>query len=292
MVIYVQSRGLTQEHDYRWLRVNAKEKIPEIPSVLNQPLFPSNTKISEIIDHQKESIVLARRSNDLLLLITGLNAGKDRVDFAGRSVRNSLLWVRGYSAENEKQMRGILLQALRGQLEAKLGEAVKVGGEYGFEVDYSQLKEIGELTSEDLQSHHNVSDVFKVGQNSLELREDLALELISNCLPDRPGLLVVVTSLKKEADLKRIQVWRSLSSRVEFNEWHNFKPIVMSSVPQKKTKLILSIIAVLIVAATAIAIFLLVQTPPQIQPIPPEEEISEMSILFLPCLNQLICIMS
>ncbi|MEC4804291.1 MAG: hypothetical protein SAJ12_09670 [Jaaginema sp. PMC 1079.18] len=292
MVVYVQSRGLTQEHDYRWLRVNAKDQTPEIPIVLNETFFPSNIKIGELIDHQKESIVLARRSNDLLLLITGLKAKQDRVDFAGRSVRNSLLWIKTKNDSNEKQVRSILLQALKGQLEAKLDDAVRVGGEYGFEVDYSKLKEIGNFTSETLQSHQNASDLLKVGQNSVELREELALELISNCLPERQGLLVVVTSLKKEADLKRIQVWRSLSSRVEFNEWQEFRPSAINPTSQKKTKLILSIIAISIIVATAIALFLIVQTPPPIQPIPDEEEISETAILLLPFLNKLIGIMS
>jgi hypothetical protein len=275
MVIYVQSRGLTQDHDYRWLKVDGNHQTPVIPELLNRPIEGTQITPVDLIDSQKFSIVLFRFGNELTLLITGLKAGEDRIDFAGRTIRNSLVIQDRYAYE--KRFRNIVIRALTNQLELDLNTAICSGGDYGFTVDLAAITALQNL--EKLQFGEAESHLDKLAKNSPERRQDLALELSQNSLPNRQGLLIVVTSFKTDAVLKKINVWRGLSSRIESEDWQVFNErpqanptelnstTVANQTPEKKGGLIFLLLLLLLIAIAILILFYLrTQVSPQPRP--------------------------
>lgn len=264
--VYVQSRGLTQNDDYRWLKIETNGQIPEIPAILKGAIQADGKRMVpvELIDSQKFSIVLFRIANELTLLITGLKAGEDRIDFAGRSIRNSLL-IRGRYGY-EKDFRGILIRALTEQLELDLDRIITSGGDYGFTVDKKALRTLAKL--EDLQFDSQANHIDRIVKNTPEHRQDLALELRQNQLPNREGLLIVVTSLKAGSVLETMGVWRGLSNRIESENWKDYNtrmppntavsrqsilPVTPSQTQVKKGGLILLIVLLLIILVAILA---------------------------------------
>ena len=221
LVTYVQSRGISQESDYRWLKVRENSQIPEIPPVLKRPIsidFKTQVRVYDLIDSQTHSIVLARSDNELVLLVTGLKAREERTDFMGRKVRNSVAYVCSDSNDNELIIRSLAVRALRGELEGEVDKAVNIGGEYGFEVSFEKISQLARL--EDVESLEAEQQI-RIGENSIEFKEDLALELEQHCLPKtkRDSILIAVTGIKSKDALIQAKVWRSLSSRVKTQEW-------------------------------------------------------------------------
>lgn len=225
MEIYIQSCGFSVDDDYRWLRVNADFQQPEIPPILTRLILTDNrtqVRVTDLIQSESPSLVLARDSGELLLLITGLEA-RERQDFRGRKIRNSVAWVCQDSDENELFLRAISVAALRGKVEEKIDSTVAFGGEYGFQVDFAKIRQ---LISEDelikIQSIAAKRDdkiSYKIGKNSPELKAQLADELAGYSLPLDNGILVVVTGIKKESTLRQAGVWRGLSNLVEVEGW-------------------------------------------------------------------------
>lgn len=221
MAIYVQSCGVSQDNDYRWLKIRENTHIPETPAILKRP-FPgvagTTVRVTDMIDSKTPSIVLARSDGELLLYVTGLKAKDERADLYGRPVRNSVAWTFQDSDDNERVIRSLAVRALKGELESVIDEAVNVGGEYGFEVS---LKKISQLAQPEKIESLEAESPIRIGKNSLEFKEQLALELERHCLlkeePHR--LLVVVTGIKTEDALLRARVWRGLSARVTAQEW-------------------------------------------------------------------------
>ena len=203
MVIYVQSRGKPQQKDYQWLKVRKDNFVRKIPPILKI------ISVSELIDSKKYSLVLGRNDGELVLLVTGLSS--ERIDFMNRPIRNSIAWVDQYSPENEKIMRSLAVLALRDKqaLEKIVNEAVvetEVSSEYEFEVNRAQINQLSESIA--VQSNDNPDKRNKIGNNSPELQSEVASELESNRLPDRDGILVLVTSRSElhQAE-KKIPVW-------------------------------------------------------------------------------------
>lgn len=216
MVIYVQSRGISQENDYRWLKVDRNTQISEIPTSLTEPINGTRAKIVELIDSQKFSLVLARLSDRLLLLVTGLKARDERTDFTGRKVRNSIVWLYPDDSEHRARLRAIAVRALRGELDEQVDRAIESVPDRGFEVDWYRIRQISETTA--LENRYDSDPTKKIGKNSEEVKQELALELEANDFPQNNGLLVLVTSIKTESALKDIGVWRGLSNRVEYEK--------------------------------------------------------------------------
>lgn len=208
MEVYVQSRGFSEDYDYCWLKIthNAQQRLI-LPILIR-------CKIADLIQSEAPSVVLARDSGELLLLVTAQEASEERIDFRGRKIRNSVAWV-GQDFD-EPVLRAIAVRALRGLLKDEIDRAVNFGGEYGFEVSlsaFSQLasmKEVGNLSA-------NLEK--KIGKSSQSLIDDLVYELQKHCLPREDGPLVVVTGIKSEAALKQAGVWRALSSQVNGSDW-------------------------------------------------------------------------
>ncbi|MBD2125683.1 hypothetical protein NDI39_12560 [Microcoleus sp. ZQ-A2] len=239
MKIYVQSCGVAQEHDYCWLN--------ESQNIVEEPGFVKQAK--NLIQSEAHSVVMARNSDQLLLLVTGLKAS-GRKDYRGRPIRNSLAcigqaWVDQPTDEqtDEPTLRAIAARALLGTLEKDIDDAVKSGGEKGFEVSFEKLKTLTEAvkktakieciapneeTNEDRQKK-------KIGRTSDKLKQELASDLEKYCLPrqktenktDNQQVmpLVVVTGIQDEETLQNKKVWRGLSSLVDSNSqsWKEIK---------------------------------------------------------------------
>ncbi|MCL1471091.1 hypothetical protein [Argonema antarcticum] len=149
MKIYVDSRGFSQDYDYRWIEVTETEqKRPEeLPYILR--------KTAELIEIDAASVVLARNGSwladsylaesiqsirekgvnregfkafkdllsqdlkafynsenrELILLITAIEPS-DRRDFIDRQIRISMAWICEASDDNEKLLRWLAIMAL------------------------------------------------------------------------------------------------------------------------------------------------------------------------------------
>jgi hypothetical protein len=275
MAIYVQSRGKNQDQDYRWLRIKSNEYYPENPDFLLQPISSLTVRPIDLIESQKPSIILVATPNDYCLLVTGLKAREERKDYVPRLIRNSVLWICRKDRENLK-IRSLLIRALRGELEPAVDKIINISGKYGFEVDYKALKELSNSTL--VIGNNEPIDSGKIGRNYDSLREELALELESNVLPDKPGLLVLVTSIKSASALKETHVWRGLSNRIESEEFKQYSLAITKPGTEKKTLWLGIAIAILLLIAIAlITIELTIPQQPQIAPNPQTQEESTQS---------------
>ena len=263
MAIYVQSRGKNQDQDYRWLRIKSDEYYPENPSFLLQSIDNSPFKPVDLIESQKQSVMLVANRDNYYLLATGLKA-RERTDFAGRSIRNSVLWICQKDSENTK-VRSLLIKALRKKLEQEIDEIINASGKYGFEVDYESLVTLSHSVL-DLKNNQNTDLSCKIGGNCVSLREEIALELESNALPNKEGLLVLVTSLKSADSLKKTGVWRGLSNRVKAEELEKYGSLAINqSTTEKKTLWLGIAIAIILIVAIS---FSIIKTNPPPKPEP------------------------
>lgn len=226
MEFYVQSRGVAQEHDYCWLDEN--HNIIEA--------HPLVKKAKDLIESEAPSVVLARNSGELLLLVTGLKSS-ERKDYRGRTIRNSVAWIAQDTDENECTLRAIAARALLGSLETEIDGAVKSGGEKGFEVSFEKIKTLTKAKTNPAKSELLDSDKEKqkIGRTSDKLKRELASDLEKYRLPRQEPEhksdnqqfvpLVVVTGIQDEETLQRAGVWRGLSSLVDSNSenWEDMK---------------------------------------------------------------------
>jgi hypothetical protein len=224
ITIYVQSRGIAQERGYCWVD---DKNIVEAHSLVKEA--------KDLIESEAFSVVLARNSNKLLLLVTGLEAS-ERKDYRGRTIRNSVAWV-GQDTD-EPTLRAIAARALLGFLEKDIDGAVKSGSEKGFEVSFEKIKTLTEATTNPAKSELLDSDKEKqkIGRTSDKLKRELASDLEKYRLPRQEPEhksnnqqfvpLVVVTGIQDEETLKKAGVWRGLSSLVDSNSqsWEDMKP--------------------------------------------------------------------
>ncbi|MGF1589651.1 MAG: hypothetical protein ACFCU7_10470 [Pleurocapsa sp.] len=254
VIYYIQSRGKNQDEDYRWLRIKPNEYYPENPDFLLQPISNLSIKPIDLIESQKFSIILVARRNDYCLLVTGLKAREERMDFMGRPVRNSILWICRKDGENIK-IRSLLILALRGELDRVIDETINISGKYGFEVDYDRLKHLSNSTLA-IGNNYQTDASCKIGKNCDSLREEIALELESNVLPEREGLLVLVTSIKSASTLKDTGVWRGLSNRVEFHEFKQYASLDVTKFETEK-KTIWLLIAIAVISTIAISFLII-----------------------------------
>ena len=121
-------------------------------------------------------------------------------------------------------IRSLLIRALKGKLEQEIDKTINVAGEYGFEVDYKSLVELSNSVL-NVENNQNTDPSCKIGSNSESLRQELASELQTNPLPDRNGLLILVTSIKSASSLQEIDVWRGLSSRIDNKEFEKYSSL-------------------------------------------------------------------
>lgn len=220
MDIYIQSRGFEQDYDYRWLQVGNDGSIqPKLP--------PIGLTVPSLIDRETPTVVLERLvDNQLLLLLTGLEP-KGRVDFLDRQIRIAMAWVG--ATTDEPLLRSLAASALIDEdyhlLVEQLNQAVGLGGNYGFQVSLPEMKRLITVIRNPQQlSNQPPTLTPKIGRNITTLRYELAEELRTCHLPPTPGILIVVTGIKKPEALQEAGVWRSLSLLVEGESWQEFSP--------------------------------------------------------------------
>ena len=219
MKIYVQTAGFSPEHDYCWLSVNKDSQ-----NQVDEPILIKEFR--QLIQNEVPSVVIARNSGELLLLITGLKAG-ERTDFRGRKIRNSIAWVCENS--DEKFLRKIAIRTLRSflgedSLQDDVDKAVKDDNKDGIEVSFET---VDRLKWEDNVTDDTPKEERRIAPNSEEEVKKLIKGLEEYKLPDGDGPLVVYTGIKAESALDEAVIWWGLSSLVEKGEWK--KPLKKNS---------------------------------------------------------------
>ena len=204
MEIYVKSRGVSK--DYCWLDQTKKE-ISD-PPYLKPAMKMVNSDYFSLVFYRPKD-----QNNKLFLLITGFKSQK-RIDQHSRNIRNSLLWVGKDS--DEATLRKLAIQALNGELEAKVDSAViSENNDQGFTVNFDRLKpeNLGLASVE-----NNPADSAKIG-NLSALKNDLIGDLKKYALPKHDGMLVVVCETVSKSSLEGEQVWRGLSDQISDDDW-------------------------------------------------------------------------
>lgn len=208
MKIYVQSRGISQ--DYCWL--NENQEIEEEPDLVK--------KVQNLIESEALSVVLARNSDNLLLLVTGLKSS-ERKDYRGRTISNSVAWIAQDTEENECILLAIAAHALRDSLKKDIDSAVNSGGEKGFKVSFEKIRELA-VAPVEKQPLPWDKKKQEIKYASKENKEKLADELKAYCLPQhKSGLLVVVTGIQDKETLEKAGVWRGMSNLVTKDKEEN-----------------------------------------------------------------------
>lgn len=214
MEIYVQSRGVAQEHGYCWFDEN--QKIVEEPGLVK--------KVKNLIESEAPSVVLARNSDKLLLLVTGLEAS-ERKDYRGRTIRNSVAWVGQDTDENECTLRAIATHALRSSLKKDIDGAVEPCGEKGFKVSFEKIKKLAAEAKAERQELPRHRKNKEIKYASTENKEKLADELEKYRLPQHESFpLVVVTGIQDTETLEKARVWRGMSNLVTKGKEENQQP--------------------------------------------------------------------
>jgi hypothetical protein len=202
MDIYVQSCGISK--GYCWLDQN-QTRISDLPDNFKGML--------KIVDGDYFSLAIYRANGQLSLLVTALES-QNRIDNRTRKICNSLLWVGKDS--DEATLRSLSIQALNGELEAKVDPVVvSENNDQGFTVKFDLLKpeNLGLVSVE-----NNPADSDKIG-NLSALKDELIGDLKKYALPKHDGMLVVVCSTVSKSSLEREQVWRGLSDQISDDEW-------------------------------------------------------------------------
>lgn len=259
MNIFVQSRGCSLDFEYCWL--------PAVPPYL--------ATISNLIQSESPSVVLARFHKELVLLATGLDS-PEKKDFRDRPIRHSIVWILDENDDNETQVRAIAVQALQGSLANQVDRYIQFGGENGFEASIpdieimsrsfssGELMGISPLPSSELP--------LKIGRNSRDLRDDLACKLQDYRLRKGCEFIVIATGVKSEDALEKAGAWRSLSNLVKSENW---KKLSKSEVQQSSFfgMAIAIIVAVIVVIALIMLIVLLhpFNLKQEVTPSPPQE---------------------
>jgi hypothetical protein len=228
MTIYIQSRGIAPEDDYCWLKIEDANQVVAIPQILNQ------LGLVSLIDSQMFSLVLARHQQYFILLVTGLEATPGEVDFMGRKIRNSLVWM----SSQEATIRVLTVAALQGKLANPLEDAIsrEVNPTQSFTVNTQKLRNLIDLVS--VESCHNSYSACQLANNCESLRQQLALEIQANYLPTNHDWLIVITTIKSAQDLEKLKVWRGLSNRIQATEL-----TATTKPPEKKTLFQTAVIA-------------------------------------------------
>lgn len=229
MQIYIESRGFSQDDDYRWLKVTEESE-----ARVDQEYLPTIIQeANKLIDSESASIVLSRKNNSLLFLLTSIEP-VDRLDFAHRQIRISVAWLMSDSLDNERILRMLAASALdteeRQDLTTEISQAVILGGDLGFQVDFQHIQKLTNISAaKNLLQDKLPNTTKKIAQLSPQRQQELASELKEYRLPNQQGLIVVVTGIKKEQALIDANIWRSLSSLVVYSDWQ----IINQTLPEK-----------------------------------------------------------
>jgi hypothetical protein len=227
MKVAVRSAGTGRDFDYSW----KGDDLPEFDSIKN------------LIESESPSVVIKSQSENLLLVITGIKS--NRKDFGGRVIRNSVTWLVAKNVESEKGIRRLASLALKDQISSELDKLIFPSEDKDFTFDKDALRKMVSMVegidSRELDKTRGLKQIAKVGE---ENKRELAQELEKYRLPNKDGVLVVVTGVKSERVLKDAEVWRGLSLNVTSDEFEPYK--TQSDKSSVFLKAIIIIVAVMI----------------------------------------------
>lgn len=213
MEIYIQSCGKSLEQDYSWQKLSDDERAYKVePSKIIE-------WINRYVQKDAHSVFIGRKENKLILFISNLESSQ-RSDYVGRKARNSILFI-AKNQEEEFLIRYLAASSLEdiNVFTSAIDKTISFGGnESGFVVDHHQFHEI---LDQDLGKLGTLTtnNICKIGKNSPELRADLANEILNSRLPQKEGVLVVVTHYQDPKLFKETKVWRGLSALIAENSW-------------------------------------------------------------------------
>lgn len=244
MKVYLQSAGNSPDFDYAWQQ--------EVPNFLS--------RVSGYIQSESPSVVLCRFDGQLFLLVTALESTTKK-DFAGRVIRHSVAWVCDDNNDNEMLLRAIAVEALQGVLSSKVDKLVDLDRKTGFTFREDDFQRLGNsILQEGAVEKSSLDDseiTRKIAKNSQKLKEDLAYKLQRFNLPSNYELLVVVTGIKSEDSLVQANIWRSLSSLVQSENWEPVSNKKKEGVLPKKLIQAISLLLLLLIIGLVIFLILL-----------------------------------
>ena len=258
MQVYIESRGFSQDDDYRWLKVTEESQ-----TRVDQEYLPTIIQeANKLIDSESASVVLSRKNNSLLFFLTSIEP-VDRVDFAHRQIRISVACLMPDSLDNQRILRMLAATALdteeRQHLTTEISQAVSLGGELGFQVNFEHIQKLTNISAaKNLLQDKLPNTTKKIAELSPQRQQELASELKEHCLPNQQGLIVVVTGIKKEQVFIDANVWRGLSSLVVYSDWQ----IINQTLPENNfaTKLSKYFNSLMIIIGIFSAVSLLAKT--------------------------------
>jgi hypothetical protein len=223
MDIYVFSRGVGLSSEYRWFQVTetGQERVNGLPSDFYE-------EATNLIYSESPSVVLSRKNGYLMLLITAIQP-EGRNDFSNRQIRISTAWIVKTSWEYETAFCNLAANALDEKeypdFTKTINKAVYLDTQDNVQGNFSQLVALVKPAKITSFTTFN-SDEFncrKIAKISTKMKALLAEELKEFGIPERDGVLVVATEIKKEETLKQAKVWRGLSALIESEEWQVYQ---------------------------------------------------------------------
>ena len=203
--IYISSRGIAPEHDYKWLRISQDDSQPhcdETPRCLD-------TQLTGLLQSDAASVLLHRRDDQYVLLLTAFHSS--RKDAQGRAIRASMVLHADLS--EEKLIRGVAASALnddiRPQLEQVLNESIYNDNKTGFAVTPDIYEEIRQFIAPEPQYKPKYQSVYY--PNTTQNRQQIALFLKQNSLLNYFGPLILVTGVLSSTKLKNSKSWLGAS---------------------------------------------------------------------------------
>ena len=166
VTVYVQSAGREPEHDYCWLSTCKKGRF-----FRRYP--PHISEINRLIQSESFSVLLNRYDEDLILAVTGVRS-KERKDYCGRTVRNSVLWVG--SLNDEKSFRHLAAKILldftegKGEIIDIIDKAINFSEDFNINEENMEELKAGEISETEFEALKNILIEFqtdKINQEEL-----------------------------------------------------------------------------------------------------------------------------
>ena len=241
MEIYVQSCGISQEHDYRWLKIPEKtQPYPEIPHILREASRIENdteVRLTDLYDSQEPTVVLVREREELLVLVTALEAS-DRTKIYGRQVRNSVAWVtQKFDKKNPEILSNIAAYVTENwdYLRKTIDEAVDFDERDGFRVNREPIAEYFEYV-EYVMDVAKKEDVLQQGDNTQERSTSPKISVVywDRAKIKKPvNYTLVFSLLLLLIPISTIVLIAKMLSGTDFQE-PPLSPVRVVSPPQKK----------------------------------------------------------
>ena len=218
---YVRSSPLGKA-DFHWRKIENGESILGYPHILEQTIIPKNTgglgTIEYKINYQKLSFVLMRHSQQLLLLVAGIEAPEERSNQLGSTIYNAVAWVvnpdesNSISPKNELMLRHLAARALLSfvgkdpEFINTINEAINFKGLEEFEVNLDKINQLTENSADKLKQLLSNLDKAEGDQQNWYKKDEkigneqeiisLAEKIINTGLPE-DDLAILISKVDK-----------------------------------------------------------------------------------------------